>query len=65
MSHGKSIWIDDASGGVSTQTNPTMRLRYSKAGVLQQAWVCQVVSRGTRLVCELPTIEWRDIPTEE
>jgi hypothetical protein len=53
------------AGGETIAENPTMLLRFSKAGVLQQAWTRQVISRGSRLVAEPATVEWRNVPNEE
>jgi hypothetical protein len=47
---------------------PTMYLRWSKDGKLQQAWYCKTVEYrmygGVERRCEGSNSEWRDVPTE-
>jgi len=63
MDNGFCVHIDN-QGQLATckEERPTFSLRWSKDGVLQQAYAVQTIEKG-RMVSQ--EIEWRDVPTEK
>ncbi len=45
-----------------TDAEPTMQLRWSKSGILQQAFIVTTYNKGRAVARE---IDWRDIPKED
>lgn len=49
--------------GLWYRTVPTLHLRWSRGGVLQQAWVRTTFDANDSAIAERH--EWRDVPTEK